>query len=121
MTAAETITTTAVCQPQAARRAGLFIVLDGISGSGKSARPACQPPGCPRTGVAHRAGPDQRPAALRQCERPAAAAARVLPVRGPHASDLARDGLQRGHVIADRYLNSVIATTPQSTSCLTTP
>jgi hypothetical protein len=113
MTAAETITTTAVCQPQAARRAGLFIVLDGISGSGKSARPACQPPGCPRTGVAHRA--------LRQCERPAAAAARVLPVRGPHASDLARDGLQRGHVIADRYLNSVIATTPQSTSCLTTP
>lgn len=37
MTAAETITTTAACQPQAASRAGLFIMLEGISGSGQSA------------------------------------------------------------------------------------
>jgi hypothetical protein len=37
MTAANTTGTTAVCQPQAAGSAGLFIVLEGISGSGKSA------------------------------------------------------------------------------------
>lgn len=37
MTAAATITTTAACQPQAASRAGLFIVPEGISGSGQSA------------------------------------------------------------------------------------
>lgn len=109
MTAAQTITTTAVYLPEAATRAGLFIVLEGINGSGKST-------------LARLLAARLRARALHTVPAPVSdlqpyinANARPLPqlafyLSGVlHASDLARDSLQHGHVIADRYLNSVIA------------
>jgi thymidylate kinase len=109
MIAAETITTTAVYQPEAASRAGVFIVLEGISGSGKSTLARLLAARLPAR-VLHTV-----PAPVSDLQPYVNANARPLPqlafyLSGVlHASDLAREGLQHGHVIADRYLNSVIA------------
>lgn len=108
MTAADTITTTAIYRPDAASKAGLFIVLEGISGSGKST-------------LARLLAAQLRARAFHTVPAPVSdlqlyvnANARPLPqlafyLSGVlHASDLARDGLRYGDVIADRYVNSVI-------------
>jgi dTMP kinase len=96
-------------QPSHDRRAGLFIVLEGISGSGKSTLAALlarQLKGrwfhtvpVPVSGLQPYINASARP--LPQLAFYLAGAL--------HASDLARLGLQDGHVVADRYVNSVIA------------
>jgi dTMP kinase len=109
MTPAETTTRTAAYQPAAAGRAGLFIVLEGISGSGKSTLAALL--------AARLRGRHFHtvPAPVSDLQPYINANTRPLPqlafyLAGVlHASDLARDALQDGHAIADRYLNSVIA------------
>ena len=109
MTAAEMITTTSAYQPAATSRAGLFIVLEGISGSGKST--------LARLLATRLCGRHFHtvPAPVSDLQPYINASARPLPqlafyLAGVlHASDLARDALQHGHAIADRYLNSVIA------------
>lgn len=107
---AETITTTAAYRPDATiSPAGLFIVLEGISGSGKST--------LARLLAARLRGRHFHtvPAPVSDLQPYINATARPLPqlafyLAGVlHASDLARDALHDGHVIADRYLNSVIA------------
>lgn len=109
MTAVDTIATTPAYQAALTERAGLFIVLEGISGSGKSTL---------ATLLAERLSGKHFhtvPAPVSDLQPYINANARPLAqlafyLAGVlHASDLARDGLQHGHVIADRYLNSVIA------------
>lgn len=96
-------------QPAGDQRAGLFIVLEGISGSGKSTLAALlarQLKGRWFHTV---------PAPVSDLQSYVNANARPLPqlafyLAGVlHASDLARSGLREGHVVADRYVNSVIA------------
>jgi thymidylate kinase len=96
-------------QPGRAQRKGLFIVLEGISGSGKSTL---------ATLLAERLGGRHFhtvPAPVGDLQPYINASARPLPqlafylAGALHASDLARDALQDGHVVADRYVNSVIA------------
>jgi dTMP kinase len=96
-------------QPARTNRNGLFIVLEGISGSGKSTLAAL---------LARKLGGRHFhtvPAPVSDLQPYINANARPLAqltfylAGALHASDLARDALQRGHAIADRYLNSVIA------------
>lgn len=109
MTPAEPITRAAGYQTSGTGRAGLFIVLEGISGSGKSTLATLL--------AARLRGRHFHtvPAPVSDLQPYINANARPLPqlafyLAGVlHASDLARDALQYGHVIADRYLNSVIA------------
>lgn len=89
MITSDAIGTTAAYQPLPVQRDGLFIVLEGISGSGKSTLAALQP-------------------YINANARPRAQLTFYL-AGVLHASDLASDSLQHGHVIAGRYLNSVIA------------
>ena len=96
-------------QPGQNRRNGLFIVLEGISGSGKSTLAALL--------ARHLQGRwfDTLRAPVNDLQPYMNANARALPqlafcLAGVlHASDLARDALRDGHVVADRYVNSVIA------------
>ena len=109
MTSAEAITATAAYRPIAAGRTGLFIVLEGVSGSGKST--------LARLLAAWLQGRHFHtvPTPVSDLQPYVNANARPLPqlafyLAGVlHASDLARDALQDGYVIADRYVNSVIA------------
>lgn len=99
----------AAYQPAEKPRSGIFVVLEGISGSGKS------------TLAAHLAARlDCRtfhtvPAPVSDLQPYINANARALPqlafylAGALHAADLARQALQRGHAVADRYVNSVIA------------
>jgi dTMP kinase len=90
-------------------RSGIFVVLEGISGSGKSTLAAhlaerldCKP--------FHTV-----PAPVSALQPYINANALALPqlafylAGALHASDLARQALQTGHAVADRYINSVIA------------
>jgi dTMP kinase len=90
-------------------QSGIFVVLEGISGSGKSTlakllaeRLECTP--------FHTV-----PAPVSDLQPYINANARALPqlvfylAGALHASDLARQALQTGHAVADRYINSVIA------------
>jgi thymidylate kinase len=109
VTPAGTITAATAYQPAVTGRAGLFIVLEGISGSGKSTLAALLADRLP--GKHFHTVP--APVSVLQPyinanARPLAQLAFYL-AGVLHASDLARDGIQHGHVIADRYLNSVIA------------
>jgi len=109
MTAISEIAVPTAYQPEEGRRAGLFIVLEGISGSGKSALAALL------AGRLHGRHFHTAPVPVSDLQPYINASARPLPqlvfylVGVLHASDLARDALRSGHVIADRYLNSVIA------------
>ena len=109
MTPADMITATPAYQPATADRAGLFIVLEGISGSGKSTLAALLADRLSGTQFHTVPAPvsDLQPY-INANARPLAQLAFYL-AGIVHASDLARDGLHHGHVIADRYLNSVIA------------
>jgi thymidylate kinase len=106
---AGTITATTAYQPAITGKAGLFIVLEGISGSGKSTLAALLADRL--TGKHFHTVPapvsDFQPY-INANARPLAQLAFYL-AGVLHASDLARDALMQGHVIADRYLNSVIA------------
>jgi thymidylate kinase len=103
------IGTTTAYQPLPMHRDGLFIVLEGISGSGKSTLAALL------ASRLHGRHFHTVPAPVSDLQPYINATARPLAqltfyLAGVlHASDLARDGLQHGHVVADRYLNSVIA------------
>jgi thymidylate kinase len=99
----------AAYQPGRDQRKGLFIVLEGISGSGKSTLAALlarQLKGRWFHTV---------PAPVSDLQPYVNASARPLPqlafylAGALHASDLARASLRHGHVVADRYINSVIA------------
>jgi len=96
-------------QPAQDRRNGMFIVLEGISGSGKSTLAALLARQL-RGRWFHTV-----PAPVSDLQPYINASARPLPqlafylAGALHASDLARDGLRDGHVVADRYVNSVIA------------
>lgn len=99
----------AAYQPAAMPRSGIFVVLEGISGSGKS------------TLAAHLAARldchsfHTVPAPVSDLQPYINANARTLPqlafylAGALHAADLARQALQHGHAVADRYVNSVIA------------
>jgi thymidylate kinase len=106
---ADAITATTAYQPAITGKAGLFIVLEGISGSGKSTLAALL---ADRLSGRHF---HTVPAPVSDLQPYINANARPLAqfafyLAGVlHASDLARHALQHGHVIADRYLNSVIA------------
>jgi thymidylate kinase len=102
-------TITQAYQPARTGRAGLFIVLEGISGSGKSTLAALLAGRLPGKHFHTVPAPvsDLQPY-INANARPLAQLAFYL-AGVLHASDLARDGLQHGHVVADRYLNSVIA------------
>lgn len=109
MITSQAISMTTAYQPQPLHRDGLFIVLEGISGSGKSTLTAL---------LASRLQGQHFhtvPAPVSDLQPYINATARPLAqltfyLSGVlHASDLARDSLQHGHVVADRYLNSVIA------------
>ena len=99
----------AAYRPAQDQRRGLFIVLEGISGSGKSTLAA----------VLARELDGQWfhtvPAPVSHLQPYINASAKALPqlafyLAGVlHASDLACDALKDGHVVADRYVNSVIA------------
>lgn len=101
--------TVAAYQPARTSRDGVFIVLEGISGSGKSTLAAllAQQLGGRHFHTVPAPVSDLQPY-INANARPLAQLAFYL-AGVLHASDLARDGLQHGHVIADRYLNSVIA------------
>jgi thymidylate kinase len=109
MAATDVTALTGAYQPGRDRRAGLFIALEGISGSGKSTLAALlarQLQGCWFHTV---------PAPVSDLQPYVNANARPLPqlafylAGALHASDLARSGLRDGHVVADRYVSSVIA------------
>lgn len=99
----------AAYQPAEEPRSGIFMVLEGGSGSGKSTLAAhlAERLGCPSFHTV--------PAPVSDLQPYINAHARALPqlafylAGALHAADLARQALQRGHVIADRYVNSVIA------------
>jgi thymidylate kinase len=103
------VTAIAAYQPARTSRDGVFIVLEGISGSGKSTLAAllAQQLGGRNFHTVPAPVSDLQPY-INANARPLAQLAFYL-AGVLHASDLARDGLQHGHVIADRYLNSVIA------------
>ena len=109
MTAAGVPGLASAYQPTWAHRKGLFIVLEGISGSGKSTLAGLL---AERLGGRHF---HTVPAPVSDLQPYINASARPLPqlafylAGALHASDLARDALQDGHVVADRYVNSVIA------------
>jgi thymidylate kinase len=96
-------------QPSRDRCNGLFIVLEGISGSGKSTLAAL----LARQLKGHWF--HTVPAPVSDLQPYINADARPLPqlafylAGALHASDLARSSLLAGHVVADRYVNSVIA------------
>ena len=96
-------------QPGREQKKGLFIVLEGISGSGKSTLSALL---AERLGGRHF---HTVPAPVSDLQPYFNARTRPLPqlafylAGALHASDLARDALQEGHAVADRYVNSVIA------------
>jgi thymidylate kinase len=104
-----TITATPAYQPTVTGSAGLFIVLEGISGSGKSTLAALLADRLSGKHFHTIPAPvsDLQPY-IKANAKPLAQLAFYL-AGVLHASDLAREGLQHGHVIADRYLNSVIA------------
>jgi thymidylate kinase len=103
------VTAVAAYQPASTVRQGLFVVLEGISGSGKStlAKLLARQLGGRHFHTVPAPVSDLQPY-INANARPLAQLAFYL-AGVLHASDLARDGLQHGHVIADRYLNSVIA------------
>jgi thymidylate kinase len=109
VTAAAKIATTSSYQPAVGDLAGLFVVLEGISGSGKSTLARLLAAGL-RGRAFHTV-----PAPVSDLQPYINASARPLPqlafyLAGVlHASDLARNALQHGHAVADRYLSSVIA------------
>ncbi|WP_219507929.1 dTMP kinase [Nonomuraea ceibae] len=90
-------------------RSGIFVVLEGISGSGKSTLAAhlAERLGCRSFHTV--------PAPVSDLQPYIHAHARTLPqlafylAGALHAADLAREALQHGHAIADRYINSVVA------------
>jgi dTMP kinase len=90
-------------------RAGLFVVLEGINASGKSTLAALL---AERVGCRHF---HTVPAPVNDLQPYINARARAFPqlafylAGALHASDLAREALTRGHAVADRYVNSVIA------------
>jgi thymidylate kinase len=109
MTTTDVTALAAAYQPGHDQRSGLFIVLEGISGAGKSTLAAL---------LARQLGGrwfHTVPAPVSDLQPYVNASARPLPqlafylAGALHASDLARDALQDGHVVADRYVNSVIA------------
>lgn len=109
MTLIDVTTLSAAYRPGQDRRAGWFVVLEGISGSGKSTLAAM---------LAKRLQGrwfHTVPTPVSDLQPYVNSSARPLPqlafyLAGVlHASDLARDALRDGHVIADRYVNSVIA------------
>jgi thymidylate kinase len=101
--------TSSAYQPARTGRNGLFIVLEGISDSGKStlARLLAHELGGRHFHTVPAPVSDLQPY-INANARPFAQLAFYL-AGVLHASDLARDALQHGHAIADRYLNSVIA------------
>jgi thymidylate kinase len=103
------MTNVAAYRPARTGRNGLFIVLEGISGSGKStlAKLLAQKLGGRHFHTVPAPVSDLQPY-INANARPLAQLAFYL-AGVLHASDLARDAIQHGHVIADRYLNSVIA------------
>lgn len=109
MPASPAIGTAIAYQPLSTHRDGLFIVLEGVSGSGKSTLAALL------ASRLHGRHFHTVPAPVSDLQPYINASARPLAqlafyLAGVlHASDLARDGLQHGYVIADRYVNSVIA------------
>jgi thymidylate kinase len=99
----------AAYQPADSPRSGIFVVLEGISGSGKSTLAAH---------LADRLGCSSFhtvPAPVSDLQPYINSRARALPqlafylAGALHAADLARQALQSGHAVADRYVNSVIA------------
>jgi thymidylate kinase len=99
----------AAYQPTRTARVGSFVVLEGISGSGKSTIAALLADrlGCVHFHTVPTPVSDLQPyinSRARAFPQLAFYLAGVL-----HASDLARTALKDGHAIADRYVNSVIA------------
>ncbi|WP_034482807.1 dTMP kinase [Actinomadura oligospora] len=96
-------------QPLQADRAGLFIVLEGISGSGKSTVSLllAQQLGCTYFHTVPAPVSDLQPYINSQAE--AFPQLSFYLAGALHASDLARSALTTGHAVADRYINSVIA------------
>jgi thymidylate kinase len=96
-------------RPDSIPRTGFFVVLEGISGSGKSTLAALL---ADRYGCSHF---HTVPAPVSDLQPYINARARPLPqlafylAGALHASDLAREALQTGLAVADRYINSVIA------------
>jgi thymidylate kinase len=96
-------------QPLQAARVGLFVVLEGISGSGKStvAKLLADRLGCTHFHTV--------PAPVSDLQPYISSRAKAFPqlafylAGALHAADLARTALASGHVVADRYINSVIA------------
>ncbi|MGP4104570.1 dTMP kinase [Nonomuraea sp. KM90] len=96
-------------QPADTPRSGIFVVLEGISGSGKSALAAhlADRLGCRAFHTV--------PAPVSDLQPYINSHARALPqlafylAGALHAADLARHALLSGHAVADRYVNSVIA------------
>ncbi|MFI7113936.1 dTMP kinase [Nonomuraea sp. NPDC050227] len=99
----------AAYQPAKTARSGIFVVLEGISGSGKStlARHLAERLDCRAFHTV--------PAPVSDLQPYINAHAQALPqlafylAGALHASDLARQSLETGHAVADRYINSVIA------------
>ncbi|MFI7132558.1 dTMP kinase [Nonomuraea sp. NPDC050153] len=99
----------AAYQPAETPRSGVFVVLEGISGSGKStlARHLAERLDCRAFHTV--------PAPVSDLQPYINAHARAFPqlafyLSGAlHAADLARQALETGHAVADRYINSVIA------------
>ncbi|MGW6495471.1 dTMP kinase [Nonomuraea angiospora] len=100
---------TAAYQPAETPRSGVFVVLEGINGSGKSTLAAqlADRLGCRAFHTV--------PAPVSDLQPYINAHARALPqlafylAGALHASDLARQELETGHAVADRYVSSVIA------------
>jgi thymidylate kinase len=99
----------AAYQPELTERVGFYAVLEGISGSGKSTVAALL---ADRLGCTHF---HTVPAPVSDLQPYINSRARAFPqlafylAGALHASDLARQALEAGHAVADRYINSVIA------------